>query len=72
MFLEWVVRNVQRRLEWVVQTGCRKRSNKAETGGYWKGFLETLTEGWNESSEWVVGNVQRRLRQVLGTGHCKC
>jgi hypothetical protein len=71
--LERVVRNVQRRLEWVVQTGCRKHSKKAETGGYWKGLLETLKEGRNESSEqWVVGNVQRRLEQVVGTGRWKC
>ena len=57
VLLERVVRNVQRRLDWVVQTGCRKRSRKAGTG-HGKGSSETLKESRNESSEWVVGNVQ--------------
>ena len=69
VLLERVARNVQRRLDWVVQTGCRKRSRTAGTG-HRKGSSEALKESRNESSEWVVGNVQEgwdgSLEQVVG------
>ncbi len=52
-----VVGNVQRRLERVVQTGCRKRSKKAGTG--------------HQPSERNVRNVQRRLERNIGNTRFK-
>ncbi len=69
---EWVVKNVQRRLEWAVDN-VHCQEERLGRGGFVgtnvsleTGRREQLLVGRDE--RWVVRNNQRRLERVVGTG----